>query len=115
MVHSHLQAHERRANGYLFEDGQLELVESSRVGDHIDLSDLPFSDYQAKGEIQLSTRAHDDSHSSVHQSRLCESRPLRVGKRFLGDGPRAADLCGCACRHGGAVDSAHNVRVEHCE
>ncbi len=93
------------------EDGQVELAEARRVGDHVDLGNLVVLDRETDGEAQLSTGGHDDSHRAVNERRSRESRRPREHAGLLRHGLGAAELCR-ARRERGAVGSAHDVGIE---
>lgn len=57
-------------------------------------------------------RCNDGSHSSVHESGLCEPGTLCKVARLLDHSRCTPDLPGYAWRHSGAVGPNHNIRVE---
>src|SRR5687767_12110327 len=94
---------------------RVKLAEARGVGEYVDCDDLPAPDREAYDRKRSSTPSHDDSCGSVHERRLCEPAKPREGEPLLGHGRRTADLPRCARRHGTAVDSEHDVWVEHRE
>jgi len=82
------------------EDRQVELAKALGVGEQVDGDDLSGRDREAKYHPRLSARSPYESHSFIHQRRLCSPSTPRQG---TGHGRRTADLLGCAHMHGCGV------------
>jgi hypothetical protein len=94
------------------EDRQVKLAKALGVGEYVDFDDLPAHDREAEYDTRPSAWSPHGSRGSVHKRRLCGPGMPREG---LGHGRRTTDLARCACLHGCAVGSEHDVRVEHRE
>src|SRR5260221_6960400 len=92
------------------EDRKAQLVEVCRISDRIDCDDLAVPHRETQEEHQPPTRGHNESHCSVHEHRSCE---LGTSCELPGHPRCTTDLPCRACRHGCAVGSEHDVRVEH--
>src|SRR5215831_6897072 len=81
-------------------DGRhLELTESFRSTDDIDLGDLAVRDRQTERSHQSSARSDHDADRTVHQSRLRQPREVPKGHSTLRKEGRSADLAGWRARH----------------
>jgi hypothetical protein len=82
------------------EDRQVELADALRVGDQVDLDDLPASDREAEDDTRRSARSTDQTRGSIHQRRSCRpgtprGTPIRLVEEKEGgvvDGDRFEKL-----------------------
>src|SRR5918993_5384225 len=75
------------------QEPQIEQAEALRVGEYVDLGDLPARDREAHHRERRATGGpRDDPRDPVHQRPTREPAKVREGSRLLGHRTRAADL-----------------------
>src|SRR5215217_9307384 len=80
------------------QERQIEQAEALRVGEYVDLGDLPARDRKAHDrERRAAGSPRYDPRHPVHQRPARELAKVREGSRLLGHRVRPADLPRCTC------------------
>src|SRR5829696_5118225 len=93
------------------EDREVEPAEAVRVGEHVDLDDLPARDREAHDGYRPSVPSRHEPRGPVHERRPRKRGQPREGKRPPGNRPRATDQA--RRPRGPVVGPEHDVLVEH--
>src|SRR5215216_3517644 len=96
------------------QERQIKQAEALRVGEYVDLGDLPARDCEAHDrERRAAGSPRDYARHPVHQRPARELAKVREGSRLLGHRVRAADLPRRTC--GARIRPEHDVGVQHRE
>ena len=95
------------------QDGEAEIAEAPRVGDHFDAGDLPVCNRKTEHSPQAATWSPHQSHRSIHQRRLHKPGHGSEGKSSPGPVLCTADLSGSTRARGGFVYLDNHIRIKH--
>src|SRR5918996_2971181 len=104
-------------SGISLQNREVQLTLARRIVHDLDLDDPPILYLEHENGDESAARRHDDAGRAVHEHDATEARETRERARTRDDGVRASDDHGTSSRrlHRSAVDSQHDLRIEHRE